>query len=199
MVTEMVDIVRNYGVQFGIPENEDQPIDIIMWHEQLTDKNGSFVGGIIEPNQDRSELKPISKVIVEKILSEVRRKGWFGIGGFDVLMDKDERYSIVDPNFRMTGMTVYDLLVHNGAIKSSLLSFMGTFEGTQEDFKRVIVPLAKVGTPNQKLYLTTLTEHDGVFRFNAALLFNDRSEIPAIAKEVLAAGVQSDVLQKFAD
>lgn len=199
MVTEMVEIVRNFGVQFGIPENEDEPIEIIMWHEQLTDKNGSFVGGIIEPNQDRSELKTMSKVILEKILPEVRRKGWFGIGGFDVLMDADERYSIVDPNFRMTGMTVYDLLARNGEIKSSLLSFMGTFEGTQEEFKRTILPLAKVGILDQKLYLTTLTEHDGIFRFNAALLFNERSEIPTRAKEVLAAGIRSDVLEKFLD
>lgn len=197
MITELVDVERNFGVQFGIPQDPDQPIEIICWHEQLTDKNGSFVGGIIEPDQDQSIFKPLNKVILEKILPEVRRKGWFGIGGFDVLMNKDERYYFVDPNFRMTGMSVYDLLARNGEIKTPLLSFMGTFEGSQEDFEKVMKEIAMVGDPHQKLHLTTLTEHDGQFRFNAALLFDKRENLPRIAKEVLEKGIQSSVLAGF--
>jgi len=197
LITEMVDVERNFGVQFGIPADPDQAIEIICWHEQLTDKNGSFVGGIIEPDQDQEIFKPLNKVLLEKILPEVRRKGWFGIGGFDVLMNKDERYYFVDPNFRMTGMSVYDLLAKNGEIRAPLLSFMGTFEGSQEDFEKVMKEIAMVGSANQKLHLTTLTEHDGLFRFNAALLFKDRTDIAAIAKEVLSKGIHSSVLAGF--
>lgn len=197
LINELIDVVTNFGVQFGIPEDPEKPIEIINWHEQLTDGNGGFVGGIIDAKRHGSLFKPLNKVILEKILPEVRRRGWFGIGGFDILMSKDERFYFVDPNFRMTGMTAYDLLFRSGAIKSSLLSFMGMFNGTQEEFRAAIEPLAKVGSPHQRLHLNTLTEHDGTFRFNAALLFDDRKDIPALAQEVLKKGITSSVLTGF--
>lgn len=197
LITEFVDIQRNFSAQFGIPEDQEAAPEIILWHEQLIDKNGAFLGGIIEPMEDLSVLKPLSKVLLEKILPEVRRKGWFGVGGFDVLMDADERFTIVDPNFRMTGMSVYDLLARNGDIQSPLISFMGTFAGTQDEFQNTMRTLAKVGSPSQRLYLTSLTEHDGLFRFNAALLFGGRDELPGLAREVLGKGIQADVLSNI--
>ena len=197
IISQLVNATRNFGVQFGIPENEDSPAEIIMWHEQLTDENGSFVGGIIEPKMDKSSLKPLEKVILGKILPEVRRKGWFGVGGFDVLMDKEEQFYFVDPNFRMTGMTAYDLLTRNQDIKKSLLSFTGMFEGTQSEFEKVVLDLARVGSPNQKLHLTTLTEHEGIFHFDAALLWSERSEIPELVKEVMAKRVRAPSLEKL--
>lgn len=197
-VTELIDFERNFGVQFGIPHDPDQPIDIITWHEQLVDKKGAFVGGIIEQNQDESHLKTLNRVIVEKILPEIRRKGWYGIGGFDILMTKDERFYIIDPNFRMTGMTVYDLLYKNKDIESSMLSFMGTFEGSLQEFQKKIVPLALPGS-NQQMYITTLAQHGSTFRFNAALLYETRKEIPKIASKFLKSGVQSDVLTNLVD
>lgn len=197
IVTELVDVKRNFGVQFGIPADEDKPMEIIQWHEQLTDKNGSFVGGIIEPNQNNSIFKPLSRLILQDILPEVRRKGWFGIGGFDVLMSKDERFYFVDPNFRMTGMSVYDLLAQNKEIKKPLLSFSGTYSGSQTDFKNLMAKIARVGSTEQKLFLTALTEHDGVFRFNSALLFDDRADIPKLSRELIGSGIQSQVLDRF--
>jgi hypothetical protein len=198
IVTELINTVRNLGVQFGIPYDSKEPGEIIMWHEQLTDEKGSFVGGIIELNSDKTFFKTLDKVMLEKILPEVRRKGWFGIGGFDVLMNKEEQCYFVDPNFRMTGMTVYDLLTRNGEITKSSLSFMGTFEGSQKEFEKTMRDLATVGSKDQKLHLVNLTEHDGVFRFNAALLFDSRKDIPKLAKEVLKKKVQSSVLEKAA-
>lgn len=199
LITEWIDMDKNFGVQFGIPENLDEPCEIIAWHEQLVDSNGAFVGGILEPKQKFPWMKTLNKLLLEKILPEVRRRGWFGIGGFDVLKTKDERFYFVDPNFRMTGMTVYDLLVRNGIIKKSLLSFTGTFEGRQNEFEKMITPLAKVGSERQKLYLTSLTEHHGLFRFNAALLFDERRDIPDLAREILSKGIESSVLSRFAN
>jgi hypothetical protein len=199
LISELVDAVRNFGVQFGIPEDKDMPPEIIMWHEQLTSEHGVFMGGIIEPGLEKTPLiKSVEKVILEKILPEVRRRGWYGVGGFDILMDKEEQFYIIDPNFRMTGMTVYDLLTRNGEIKKSSLSFMGTFEGSQKDFKKIMLELATVGSPKQRLHLTTLTEHNGLFRFNAALLFDHRKDIPKFAKEVLKKKIQSSVLENAA-
>lgn len=199
LVTELVDMERNFAVQFGIPADPDQPIEIIRWHEQMVDRHGAFVGGIIEPEtQDDERFKTLNKELLEKILPEVRRKGWFGIGGFDVLMSKEGRFYFIDPNFRMTGMTVYDLLACNGDVTSSLLSFAGDFEGTKKEFTALMHKYARVGTPDQKLYVTTLTEHRGLFRFNAALLFASRKEIPALSRELLKAGIRSSVLEGLA-
>ncbi len=196
LISELIKSVRNFGVQFGIPEDKDLPPEIIMWHEQLTNENGVFMGGIIELGIEKTPLiKSMEKVILEKVLPEVRRRGWYGVGGFDVLMDKDEQFYIIDPNFRMTGMTVYDLLTRSGDIQKSSLSFMGTFEGSQKEFEKTMLALATVGNSKQKLHLTTLTEHKGLFRFNAALLFDEQKDIPKLAQEVLKKKVQSSVLE----
>lgn len=199
MVTELVDMERNFAVQFGIPHDPDQPIEIIRWHEQMVNKNGAFVGGIIEAELQNHEMfRGLNKELLENILPEVRRRGWFGIGGLDVLMSKEGRFYFIDPNFRMTGMTVYDLLACNGDITSSLLSFAGTFEGTKKEFTKIMTEFATVGSSNQKLYLTTLTERRGLFRFNAALLYGSRREIPALAREVLKTGLRAPVLEGLA-
>jgi hypothetical protein len=97
----------------------------------------------------------------------------------------------------MTGMTVYDCLSKNKTIKKSCLVFMGTFEGKAEEFRKKIVPIAKKGDPNQILYITTLIKHGKCFRFNAALLFNKREEIPELIKEIFKRGVVSQILQKY--
>ncbi|MFA4815059.1 MAG: hypothetical protein WC924_00485 [Candidatus Gracilibacteria bacterium] len=192
-VTELIEIERNFGVQFGISHDPDQAIDIINWHEQLIDKRGAFVGGVIEQNTDQSYFKMLDKVLLEEILPEIRRKGWYGIGGFDVLMTKDERFYFIDPNFRMTGMTVYDLLYKNKTIESSMLSFMGTFEGTAKAFQKRVVPLAS--GKDKKMYITTLAKHGDTFSFNTALLYEGCKDIPKIAEKLMKAGIQSDVLK----
>jgi hypothetical protein len=164
----------------------------------MVDSHGAFVGGIIETGEQNLEIfRSLNQELLERILPEVRRRGWFGIGGFDVLMSKEGRFYFVDPNFRMTGMTVYDLLACNGNITSSLLSFSGTFEGTRKEFYGLMEGCARVGDSGQKLYLTALTEHRGLFRFNAALLFDSRRDIPVLAREMLRRGMESSVLERM--
>jgi hypothetical protein len=197
-VSELIDMERNFAVQFGIPADSNKPIEIIRWHEQMVDSHGAFVGGIIETGEQNLEIfRSLNQELLERILPEVRRRGWFGIGGFDVLMSKEGRFYFVDPNFRMTGMTVYDLLACNGNITSSLLSFSGTFEGTRKEFYGLMEGCARVGDSGQKLYLTALTEHRGLFRFNAALLFDSRRDIPVLAREMLRRGMESSVLERM--
>jgi hypothetical protein len=192
-VSEYVKIHRNFAVLFGISHDITQPIEIINWHEQMVSPSGSFLGGIIEPTQNEELLQPLNKVLLEKILPEVRRRGWYGVGGFDILMTEDERFYFIDPNFRMTGMTVYDFLVRNGIIKKSLLSFSAEFHGSEKEFREKIVPIAKPGA-HQQMYITVLTQGEEVFRLNAALLFNQRADIPKIAQKLLDLGLSSAVL-----
>ncbi len=195
--TEYVKIHRNFAVKFGISHDIEQPIEIINWHEQMVSSRGDFMGGIVEPHENEELFQPLNKVLLEKILPEVRRRGWYGVGGFDVLMTEDERFYFVDPNFRMTGMTVYDFLARNNIIKKSLLSFSGEFYGSEREFREKILPVAKPG-PHQILYVTVLTHGKKVFRLNAALLFHKRSEIAKIAEKLLGLGLVSTVLTNAA-
>ncbi len=195
--SEYVKIHRNFAVQFGVPHDNSKDIEIINWHEQLIAPNGSFLGGIIEDCLEDPLFEPLNKVLLEKILPEVRRRGWYGVGGFDILMTEDERFYFVDPNFRMTGMTVYDFLARNNIIKKSLLSFTGVFHGSEKEFREKILPVARPGA-GQQMYITVLTHGSKVFRLNAALLFNDRKELPGIAAALIARGVESAVLTDVA-
>lgn len=192
-VTEYVKIHRNFAVLFGIPHSQEEPIEIINWHEQMVSSRGGFMGGIIEPHENEELFHPLNKVLLEKILPEVRRRGWYGVGGFDVLMTEDERFYFIDPNFRMTGMTVYDFLARNNIIKKSLLSFTAEFHGSEREFREKILPVAKPG-PHQLLYITVLTRGKKVFRLNAALLFHERGEISKIAEKLVGLGLVSTVL-----
>lgn len=196
-ITEFIPAIQNFGVQFGIPSDPLKPIEIINWHEQLVDDKGSFIGGIIEKKRNLSPFKPLEKILLEKILPEVRRKGWYGIGGFDILMTKENKFYFVDPNFRMTGMSVYDCLYRNGDIKKNLFSFMGTFVGTESEFRRKIIPIARKNNPDQILYITALTRHEKLFRFNAALLYQERAEILPLIKLIIKLGVRSSVFKRF--
>ncbi|MFA7277546.1 MAG: hypothetical protein WC101_00980 [Candidatus Gracilibacteria bacterium] len=192
-VSEYVKIYRNFAVQFGISHNPEQPIEIINWHEQMVSPFGGFLGGIIEPHENEELFQPLNKVLLEKILPEVRRRGWYGVGGFDVLMTEDGRFYFIDPNFRMTGMTVYDFLARNNVIKKSLLSFNSEFHGSEREFREKILPVAKPGA-NQLLYVTVLTHGKKVFRLNSALLFDKRSDIPKVTEKLLSLGLVSSVL-----
>ena len=194
LATEFIEAKRNLGVQFGIPADPEKPIEVINWHEQLVNKKGQFMGGIIENCQNK--FKNLEKILLTKILPEIRKKGWYGIGGFDILITQNSRFCFIDPNFRMTGMTVYDCLTRNKVIKKSCLVFTGMFRGTAKEFRKKIVPIAKKDDLNQILYITTLIKHGKIFRFNAALLFENRKEIPKLIKKVLSKGVISSILQK---
>lgn len=196
-VSEYIKIHRNFAVQFGISHDAERPIEIINWHEQMISSQGGFLGGIIEPHENEELFQPLNKVLLEKILPEVRRRGWYGVGGFDVLMTEDERFYFIDPNFRMTGMTVYDFLARNAIIKKSLLSFTAEFYGSEREFRESILPVAKPGA-HQLMYVTVLTHGKKVFRLNAALLFNHRDDIPKTAAKLLELGLVSSVLSSAA-
>ncbi|MEK7524437.1 MAG: hypothetical protein AAB588_05415 [Patescibacteria group bacterium] len=197
-VDECIDVAQNIAVQFGIPQDPDQAIDIIGWHEQLTDPNGVFLGGILDPHADDQFLKPIFALLLEKILPEVRKKGWYGIGGFDILMDKEGRFYFVDCNFRMTGMTAVDCFVRNHNIQKSLVAFFGTYRGTAQKFRKTMGEISLPGSDNQLLHFMALTESDGVFRFNAAMLLEKRNDAEKLAKQLMKLGIESAVLKNFA-
>jgi hypothetical protein len=197
-VEEYIDLQYNLGIQFAIPFNKKKEIEIIGINEQLTTKEGEYLGSIIDKNKPFYQADQVGKFIVESILPFIRNKGWYGVGGFDVLFDKSGKFYFIDCNFRMTAMTAYMYMIKNSLIKKSVATFTGSFNGNEEEFRKLIFPLAKNGG-RQSMQIITITEHekhDG-YHFNAALLFNNRSEISERAKKLLEKGVKSAVLKRL--
>ena len=199
LVEEHVKPVRNFGIQFGIPADPRRKIELIGVSEQLTTPEGAFIGGLVDPERIFARIDGINALLLHNILPDIRDRGWFGVGGFDVLVDQQERFFIVDPNFRMTGMTAFLFAARNNRIRKCMASFTGTFRGSDEQFLRTVAPLAREGSPHQRLHILALTHHNDVFRMSAALLFEREEEhdVPRLAGELLVQGIASPALEKL--
>lgn len=191
---EFISAERNIGLQFGIPCDSSRSIEIVGWHEQLTDQNGAYIGAVIDPEETDDFLEPLRGLLLEKILPLIRKKGWYGVGGFDVLMTKAGEFYFIDPNFRVTAMTAYDFLLQNHSIQKPMAAFTGSFVGSKSDFLATFLPIAKFRDPGQRLHITALTERNGIYTFYAALIADVRKDIPEASKFLLQRGIQSQTL-----
>lgn len=197
LVQEYIDVACNFGIQFGIPSDRGVPVEIIGVSEQLTTPEGEFIGGIVDPHRLMPTIDGVNDLLLQVVLPAVRELGWYGVGGFDVLIDRRGRYFITDPNFRMTGMTPYLCEARNGRIRKRMVSFSGMFRGDAEAFRRAILPLAVEGHPEQMLHLIALTRHGDTYRMGGAVLFDDDAEVTPSAQRLLRKGFASKALEKL--
>ena len=186
--------VRNLCVQFGIPADPKKKIEIIGYNEQVIGKWGEFLGGMVTPEFDQPELQDLFKLMEENILPKLRAKGWHGVGGLDVLITEKNKYYFIDPNCRMTASFVFVCQVKNKQIKKSLLGFTGTFEGSESDFRKTVLPIAKLGTAEQLLNIASMSYRNGIFYFYGAVLFDKNTPKEVNAQKVLDLGIKSPTL-----
>lgn len=198
LVEQYVEAVRNYGLHFGVPHDSDQAVDIIGVNEQLTSETGEFEGGIIRSRNIPEELREVKHYLEYVCLPKVRKMGWYGIGCFDVLVDRAGGCYIVDSNFRMTGMTAYHFMVANGRVDPPLIGFSGGYKGSRQEFETAMLPFTDPSSGAPILQMIALNEHGDMWRFNAALMFRDDTELSERCTRLRNAGVQSDLLQRFA-
>jgi hypothetical protein len=197
LVEQYVEAVWNYGLHFGIPHDPGQPVDIIGLNEQLTSETGEFEGGIIRSGNIPAELSAVKHYLEYVCLPKVRKMGWYGIGCFDVLVDKGGACYIVDSNFRMTGMTAYHFMVANGRINPPLIGFSGGYRGSRQEFEDAILPFTDPRSGAPILQMIALNEHGDMWRFNAALMFRDEAELAERCTRLCKAGIESDLLQRY--
>ncbi len=197
-VEEFVDTLHNLCIQFGIPVDRSQPIEIIGQNEQLVSPDGDYLGGVVNPKKALKKIEEVHKILIHQVLPTVRAAGWYGVGGIDVLVSKDERIYFIDPNFRMTAAFTYVCLNKNGKIKKPVASFTGTVD-SETNFKKNIIPLATEGVSNQLLSFIALVKHGDIYRFNAGMFFEDDHTLCENAGLLLKLGVRSQVLEKLSD
>ncbi|KKP86704.1 MAG: hypothetical protein UR90_C0022G0003 [Parcubacteria group bacterium GW2011_GWC1_35_8] len=194
-IEKFITYVHNIGFQFGIPYGKPIffPSHIIGYNHQITAIDGEFLGGFIFQNEWDEKLEQIKKIIEIEILPKIQAMGWYGVGGFDVLINKEGEFFIIDSNFRTTGMTAYIFLTRHNLIPKSMVSFTATFKGSEDEFIKKILSLNK--GKNKILTIISLTKKDDEYRFNAALLFEKKGELPSLANKLIEIGVKSEVLE----
>jgi len=199
-IEKFITYIHNIGLQFGIPfkENVFFPPHVIGHNHQVTSVGGEFLGGFIFREEIDEHAEKVKKIIDKEILPKIQKMGWYGVGGFDVLIDAEGKFYIIDSNFRTTGMTAYIFLTRNNLISKSMVSFNGTFDGSEKDFIKKVFSLNK----GKKKILTIISlkqRRTGKgYRFDAALLFDKKEELPALAEKLMKKGVQSEVLEMLA-
>lgn len=192
-VEEYISYTHNFGFQFGIPFDKKKSPHIIGYNHQVTAADGEFLGGFIFKGEKNRKIEKIKKMLVTEILPKIKNMGWYGVGGLDVLLKPNGKFYVIDSNFRTTGMTAYILLTKNNLISKSIVSFTATFRGTREEFIEKVLSL---NTGKDKiLTIVSLSKRGNEYRFNAALLFNNREESPQLAALLIERGVTSEVLR----
>jgi hypothetical protein len=194
-IEEHIDFQKSYGVHFGIPHDPKKPADIIGINEQITTMNGAFLGGIIEHFSVPPALDGAVQHLIDYIIPKVRAKGWYGIGGFDVLVDGHGKAYFIDANFRMTGMSAYHFLIDRGLIQRPMMSIMGTFVGDEQSLRDALSSFAAVDAPNRFLKIICMSRNNDVWRFNAALEYADEQQLARRIEQVLAARIESEALE----
>ncbi len=194
-IEKYIPYVHNIGFQFGIPFNKPlffQP-HIIGYNHQITTPEGVFLGGFIFKKEWDEKIEQIRAIIDKKILPKIQAMGWYGIGGFDVLIDSEGKFYIIDSNFRTTGMTAYVFLTENNIVSKSMVSFTATFKGSKREFVDKVLTLNK--GKKKILTIISLIKKDDEYKFNAALLFDKKEELPGLALKLTNLAVKSEVLE----
>ncbi len=192
-VEEYISYLHNFGFQFGIPFDKKKKSHIIGYNHQVTAADGEFLGGFIFKGYKVKKVQKIKRFIVREILPKIRAMGWYGVGGLDVLLTAKGKFYIIDSNFRTTGMTAYIFLTRNKLITKSMVSFTAIWRGSQAEFEKNVLSINK--GEDKKLVIVSLSKKGSEYRFNGALLFEDREEVSRLAIDLIGKGIKSEVLQ----
>lgn len=193
LVQEYIAARENIGVQFAIPVMKDQPPVVLGFSRQITSEDGEFCGGML--TDDHLVSQTLSTILTKDILPAIRNMGWYGAGGFDVLMTESGQPYFIDPNFRMTAMTAFIYEYLNGIARRNMVTMTGTFTGSVRELRRI----ARMGTNDQQLNIVSLLQTDDGFLFNGAVLFDQKETLVENAQALLRAGVRSTVLTLIAN
>jgi len=193
-IEKLIPYVYNLCFHFGIPHGKTWffPPHIIGHSHQVVTESGKFLGGFIFKEWDK-KIEQIKKNIEIEILPKIQEMGWYGVGGLDVLIDKDGKFYIIDSNFRTTGTMAYIFLFRQNLISKSMVSLTATFKGSEGEFVKKVLSLNK--GKNKILTIISLTKKDDEYRFNTALLFDRKEELPSLATKLTEIGVKSEVLE----
>ncbi len=198
LIEEYIEAKENYCIQFAVPHDPSDQIEIIGQNRQLISPAGEFLGAAVDLYDNNPVLKEIHRVMKTYILPLVRARGWYGIGGIDVLVGQHGDFYFIDANFRMTATFAYVCRVKNMEIKKPLISFTGSFRGSLQELKNIFAAHAARGHANQILEILSVTRQQNTYWFNAGMLFDHPESVIENAKDLLKLGINSQILANLA-
>jgi hypothetical protein len=110
VIEEFVQIQRSHCVQFAT--TGDASIRYLGAPEQIVRDDGRFVGSWLEPDSD---VPAASVQIARTAMEHAVARGYRGFAGVDVAHLEDDRFVVLDLNFRMNGSTSSLLLARRVA------------------------------------------------------------------------------------
>ena len=100
VIEEFVSIRRSHCVQFAT--TGDAGIRYLGAPEQIVRDDGRFVGSWLEPDADVPEaVVQLARTVMEHAVA----RGYRGFAGVDIALLEDDRFVVLDLNFRMNGST----------------------------------------------------------------------------------------------
>lgn len=199
LIQKYIEFIKEIDVKFAVYQDKNKPFELIGYSKEITGENGEYMGGIVENTEEPSGIvQQIYHVLKTEILPTLKEKGWFGVGGVDVLVDKDGAFYFNDFNCRMTATMAQTMQMNSGLIGDrSLLVFNGTFPGTIEDFRKKMIEKSRHGSNQQVLNVVALANGNNVVRMHAGVLFDQPETLRENVLELERLGVQSDIFREI--
>lgn len=191
LVTEYIEVYRNFGIQFGVSYTTSFSPRIIGVSEQITTPDGEFLGGIIGHDSLPDGVGLVAEVILSDILPAARELGWFGVGCFDVLIDTQGKAYIIDANFRMTGMTAHLIAYHNRHSTMKAASFSAVFTDHPDSIEG-LRHLVK----ERSVYIAAITKNNDRCIMNASIYFEDKADLRKRIDFLASIGVETKGLEQ---
>jgi hypothetical protein len=196
LVEEYLPATQNLCIHFGIPHDRNAASRIIGVTQQIVDPRGAFLGGKVElscalPARLRNTLECA-------ILPRLRSLGYFGVGGLDVLLAPDGRPFWIDANLRLTGTLPFLIEAMNHGFTRSMITFMATYTGSEQEFRREILSRAVFGSKDQLLNIIAMVRRGDAYKLNLGFFYDSEDEIGELARELQGKGLVSRALEKLA-
>lgn len=196
-IQEFVDAEKNIGIQFTLPFDPNAKGQILNVSEQITTKDGIFMGSKISNNR---ELPPqLDAFLFDNVFPFLSANSWHGIGNVDVLLSKEGKYYCIDPNFRFTAASPFCLQMARGEIQApSIISFIGRLKRPIAEARQILTPFAKHQATSQIMSMVAMVQDEEKTVFNAAVFSNGADSFQENAANLLQAGIESSILRKLA-
>ncbi len=197
IIQKMIDIDRETEVKFVVHEDRNQSAELLGYSDEITGTNGEYLGGIIKNEQiPDAMMQRVFASMQRDVLPRAREKGWYGVGGVGVLMDKEGEFYYCDPNFRMTAMMPQVLEMNAGHFdKRSVFGFGAKFQGTVDSFRDTVGSHAKMGDANQLLNIVSMAQHGDSLDFHGGILFDQPETLRDNLLFLKALGVRSEAFE----
>jgi len=195
LVERWIEARRNLDVEFLIPHDPAEPCLVLGAVEQIVGPDLRLAGGVVAPARPSSALPAIEAILHERVMPRLRALGWHGIGGFDVLVDEDDRPWFIDPNLRLTDFTAPLLWrLRSGYAGSVLILPYTSFDGDLLAFRARVAPLARPGADRHLVVLAILDQGERLL-LQAGLLFEGPEQLRARAATLRRLGLSARALE----